>query len=180
MDIKAAAALIESEYRARAARAEEAYRRALATHPALYEAEKAARAAVLDGKPDDEAARLRARVTEVMREEGLDPSEFVASGSLFFAEIFFDAAFGCDAGVVGSGEPADFIAFHSVPARENILKRIVENMPHGQDAGHVRRGDHDGIRFFIGIGLAVEKAVVFPVGIPFFLDGRGFVCFRHL
>ena len=38
MDIKAAAALIESEYRARAARAEEAYRRALATHPALYEA----------------------------------------------------------------------------------------------------------------------------------------------
>lgn len=79
MDIKAAAALIESEYRARAARAEEAYRRALATHPALYEAEKAARAAVLDGKPDDEAARLRARVTEVMCEEGLDPSEFVAS-----------------------------------------------------------------------------------------------------
>ena len=128
--------------------------------------------------PDDGSAILLAPCPDPFDE--LLPSEFVASGSLFFAEIFFDAAFGCDAGVVGSGEPADFIAFHSVPARENILKRIVENMPHGQDAGHVRRGDHDGIRFFIGIGLAVEKAVVFPVGIPFFLDGRGFVCFRHL
>ena len=49
MNLRSAANLIRNEYRERQTAADEAYRRAMEAHPELYAAEKAVRAAVLDG-----------------------------------------------------------------------------------------------------------------------------------
>ena len=106
-------------------------------------------------------------------------SEIVASDVFGLAEFFCHAGFGCNSGVVGSGEPAALIAFHAVPAHENVLKRVVEDMSHGEDARHVRRGDDDGIGFLIRIRFPAEESVVLPPGIPFLFNFRRLVCFRH-
>ena len=96
-----------------------------------------------------------------------------------FTQNFIHLAFRGDPGVVRAGEPADRFAHHAMPADQDVLKRIVQHMPHGQDTRHVRRGDHNGIGFLFRIRLAAEQPVILPVGIPFGFDFRRFVCFRH-
>ena len=59
MNLRSAANLIRNEYRERQTAADEAYRRAMEAHPELYAAEKAVRAAVLDGA--DNVAELERR-----------------------------------------------------------------------------------------------------------------------
>ena len=76
MDLKTAANLIRSEYAARCAKAEEAYRRLLLTSDALYEAEKAVRAATLDGKSAKEIKSLEAKKAEILGKLGRKESEF--------------------------------------------------------------------------------------------------------
>ena len=127
---------------------------------------------------DDRSAVLLAPGPDTLHE--LFASELVAARALLFAQILFHAAFRGDSGVIGAGEPADLVSFHPVPASENVLKRVVEHMPHREDSRDVRRRNDDGIRFFRRIGPAVEQPVAFPPRIPFFLDGRGFICFGHL
>src|SRR5437868_9012595 len=40
-----------------------------------------------------------------------------------------------DPRVIGPGHPERFKALHAFPADEDVLNRIVQNMPHGEDAG---------------------------------------------
>lgn len=75
MNPQAAANLIRSEYRARRAQAEAAYREALQRHPALLQAEKDVRLAVLEGREND-LETLRAARTAVIRSLGYDPTAF--------------------------------------------------------------------------------------------------------
>jgi len=65
-----------------------------------------------------------------------------------FLERFLDDGLGGDAGVVGAGEPEDFVALHPFPAGENVLERIVEHVAHGEDAGHIWRRNNDGVGGF--------------------------------
>ena len=59
MNLRSAANLIRNEYRERQTAADEAYRRAMEAHPELYAAEKAVRAAVLDGADNVAAESVR-------------------------------------------------------------------------------------------------------------------------
>ncbi len=76
MDLKTAANLIRSEYAARCALAEELYRRLILASDELYEAEKAVRAATLDGKNAEETKALEEKRSAVIRSLGHDESEF--------------------------------------------------------------------------------------------------------
>ena len=106
-------------------------------------------------------------------------AERAAVDAFLLAEDLVDLALGGDAGVVGAGEPADFLAHHAVPADEDVLQRVVQDVPHGEDAGHVRRRDDDGIGLLVGIRFAVEAFVGLPLGVPFLFDFSGQICFRH-
>src|SRR5208283_3598625 len=58
---------------------------------------------------------------------------------------FLDDGLGGDAGVVGAGQPEDFLAVHARLAGEDVLDGVVEDVAHGEHAGDVRRRDDDGI-----------------------------------
>ena len=71
MDCKTAANLIKSEYMARRAAAHARFEKLLDCDDALAAAEKAVRAAILDGKPDDETARLTAERDRLLAAHGV-------------------------------------------------------------------------------------------------------------
>ena len=127
--------------------------------------------------PDDRAAVELLPFPDAFDE--LLAAERAAVDAFLLAEDLVDLAFRGDAGVVGAGEPADFLAHHAVPADEDVLERVVQDVAHGEDAGHVRRRDDDGIGLLLGIRLAVEAFVRFPLGVPFLFDFGGQICFRH-
>ena len=58
---------------------------------------------------------------------------------------FLDRRLRADAGMVGAGQPEDLESLHPGAPREDVLDRIVQDMPESQDAGDVRRRDHDRI-----------------------------------
>ena len=67
-----------------------------------------------------------------------------------------------------------------MPARQNILKRVVQRMAQMQGRGDVRRRDDDRIGF-AGIGrLCVEKLLVVPHAQGFKFHRGGFVSFGEL
>ena len=76
MDLKTAANLIRSEYAARQAQAEQSYRALMLASDELYEAEKAVRAAMLDGKNTEELAKLKNKRLSVIHSLGHDEKEF--------------------------------------------------------------------------------------------------------
>lgn len=92
--------------------------------------------------------------------------ELVAAGVLLLAQVFLDPRLGRDPGVVGAGEPADLLALHAVIADQDILQRVVEHMAERQDAGDVRRRNHDRIGFLRRVRPAVKITGLFPVRIP--------------
>ena len=85
---------------------------------------------------------------------------------------------GCDACVVGAGLPERVIALHPLPADQDVLQRVVEGMTHVQDAGNVRRGDHDAVGVAaLGVCARAEATGLFPgLGEP----GFGFGCVKCL
>ena len=84
-----------------------------------------------------------------------------------------------DAGVVRAGQPEGVEAGHTTPPHEDILDRLVERVPHVQDAGYVRRGyDHRIGDAALG-RLRVKVTVILPDRVPFGLGGLGVVSFVH-
>ena len=106
-------------------------------------------------------------------------AELVAAGVLLFAQVLFNARLGGDAGVVGTGEPADLLTLHAVVAAEDVLKRIVEHMPERENAGNVRRRDDDGIGLLLRIRLPVKIPGRFPFREPFCFDLSRFIGSRQ-
>ncbi len=74
MNFRNAASLIESEYLARKTDAEERYRAAMEESRELYEAEKAVRCAMLDGKSDKEIAALEKTKRDIISKLGITDS----------------------------------------------------------------------------------------------------------
>ena len=79
-----------------------------------------------------------------------------------------------NAGVVGAGQPHRVVAHHAVVARERIHDRLVEGVPHVQDARDVGRRQLDAERGLGGIKARVEIAALFPDGIPTLFNAGGF------
>ena len=126
---------------------------------------------------DDLAAELPFPLPDAADE--LFAAELVAAGVLLLAQVLFDPRLGGDAGVVGAGEPADLLALHAVVAAEDVLKRVVEHVPEGENAGDVRRRDDDGIRLLLRIRFPVKIPGGFPFREPFRFDLSRFIGSRQ-
>ena len=72
--------------------------------------------------------------------------------------------------MVGSRHPKGIEAFHPLIADQDVLKRIVQGMPHMQLSCNIRRGHNGRKRFFVPIHLCVKILVFTPLLIQFFLN----------
>ena len=70
-------------------------------------------------------------------------SKVVARFFLGSAQMFFDGGLGPNAGVIGSWKPQHLEALHTRATGQNILNRVVKNMTHRKNSGHVRRRNHN-------------------------------------
>ena len=88
-------------------------------------------------------------------------AEVVFGFALLFLQRLLDLHLRGDAGVVGAGQPEDFLAVHARLAAEDVLDGVVEHVPHVEHAGDIRRRDDDGIRRAL-VGDARGSAVKQP------------------
>jgi len=93
------------------------------------------------------------------------------------AQRRLDLVLGGDAGMIGARHPQGLVALHFFPADEEILDRVIEDMAHGEHAGHVGRRDHDRIGVFGGPGIGVEQLVLFPESVPAVFHQGGIIGF---
>ena len=68
--------------------------------------------------------------------------------------------------MVGAGEPECFITIHPGVPDQDILKRIVQNVTHGENAGHIGWRNYNNIRFFSGLIIRMKISFSQPVFIP--------------
>jgi len=76
------------------------------------------------------------------------PSE-IATIQSFLAQLILNAGLCRDAGMISARKPEGFLALETSPAGEYILQRIVQDVPHVEDSGHIRRRNHDHVRFAV-------------------------------
>jgi hypothetical protein len=108
------------------------------------------------------------------------PANIVPSFVFRFAEVLFDRGLRPDSGMIGPGQPKHLETLHPRAACENVLDRVIEDMPEGQDTGDIGRWDDDGKRRLGRIRIRAEAARFLPMGIPFRLHRAGIVGFGQL
>ena len=139
-----------------------------------------ARAAELLELLDDDAAVLFLPGPDALEE--FLAAEVVLGFLLLLLQRLFDLHLRGDAGVVGAGQPEDFLAVHARLAAEDVLDGVVEHVPHVEHAGDVRRRDDDGVRRALvahARRVGGEATLLQPEVIPFVLDGLRFVGFGN-
>jgi hypothetical protein len=107
-------------------------------------------------------------------------AEIVARDAFIFAQPFFDRSLRSDSSVIHAWQPKHFKALHPRAPRENILNRVVQDVPECQNAGDIRRRHHDRERLFLRTRVRFKIAIVDPTLIPLWLDGSRIVGFRKL
>ena len=90
---------------------------------------------------DDGAAGLLLPFPDLGRKR-LAP-HVAAARQLRFHKVAFHNHLRGDPCVILARLPQRVMALHPVPARQDVLQGVVEGVAHVQNAGHVRRGDHD-------------------------------------
>ncbi len=126
---------------------------------------------------EDDAAVLLLPFPDAV-DEGIAAEVIAVPDLAGLAEGFLDDVLGGDAGVIGAGEPEDFLAFHAGLAGEDVLDGVVEDVPEGEDAGDVGRRDDDGIGracWRHAGGVCGETAVFHPEVVPLGFDSLRFV-----
>ena len=106
-------------------------------------------------------------------------AEIVFGFALLFLQRLFHLHLRGDAGVVGPGQPENFLAVHARLAAEDVLDCVVEHVAHVEHAGDIRRRDDDGIRGLGGLRIGGEATLLQPEVIPFVLHGLRFVGFGN-
>src|SRR5262249_6382986 len=99
----------------------------------------------------------------------------VACLAFFFAQTPFHHGLRRDAGMVGARHPERVVPLHAPPANEDLLKRVVERVPHVQRAGDGRRWDCDAVRLSVWVGSGVKVSLLFPEIEPALLGRMGIV-----
>ncbi len=98
-------------------------------------------------------------------------TDLLARLLLLLEELPLDDRLGGDARVIGAGHPQRDVPEHAPVADHDVLDRADHRMTHVQDAGDVRRRNHDRERAFPGRrGLGLECPALLPA-----LEDRGFV-----
>ena len=89
----------------------------------------------------------------------------VAFADALLCQLVDNFGFRRDRGVIRPGNPASVLAFHAGTANQNVLDRIIQNVPHVKHTGNVGGRDDNCVRP-APIGLGTEKFMVGPVSIP--------------
>ena len=63
-------------------------------------------------------------------------------------DMFFHRGLRADSGMIRSRQPEHFLAQHARAPGEDVLDRVIQDVPEGEHAGDVRRRHDDGIRRF--------------------------------
>ena len=94
---------------------------------------------------------------------------------LRLSQMFLDGCLRSHAGVVRARQPEHFVAQHSRAARQNILDRVVQDVPKSQNSGDIRRRDHDRIRGLGRIRVRPETSGFLPARVPLWFDSARIV-----
>ena len=86
----------------------------------------------------------------------------IVAGELFRRHLSLHHHLGGDARMIRAGLPERVQALHALPADEDVLKGVIEGVPHVQAAGDVRRRHHDAVGGGGGPGVGGEGPRVFP------------------
>ncbi len=81
--------------------------------------------------------------------------------------------------MIGSGNPNNRMPCLSGSPDENVLNGVVQNMTHGQNAGHVGRGDDDGVGWLLLVFFSGKATGFQPLLIEAVFDFGGLVGFFH-
>ena len=112
---------------------------------------------------EDDAAVLTGPVPRVF-EELLASKVLLADA--FLGKTAYHFGFRGDGSMVGSRHPEGILAKHARTTDKHVLQGVVHHMAHMQHARHVRRRNHNGIRF-AAVRLGMEALVLHPPGVPF-------------
>ena len=125
---------------------------------------------------DDDAAVLFLPCPDFLQE--FFPAEvFAVLHDALLAQALLDDRLGGDAGVVGAGQPEDFVAFHARQPRQDVLNGVVEHVPQRQHAGDVGRRNDNRIGRLGRMRIGHETLPLQPILVPFLLNGLRFVRF---
>ncbi len=80
----------------------------------------------------------------------------------FFGEFALDHHLGGDAGVIGSRQPEGVFAQHAMPANGDVDLGVFQHVADVEDAGHIRRWDHQREDLRAGFGGSVKNAGIDP------------------
>ena len=94
-----------------------------------------------------------------------------------FLERLLDRVLRGDAGVVGAGQPENFLAVHARLAGEDVLDGVVEDVAHVSTPVTFGGGMTMEYAGLADCAFGDEKLSVQPELIPFVLDGLRFVSF---
>ena len=92
----------------------------------------------------------------------------IGFGEPFALHLLHDFDFRRDGGVVGAGEPQRLVTLHTLKAREDVLNRLIQRVPHVKLPRDVGGRHHYGERLFLVVGmsleiLALEPEIVYPL-----------------
>jgi len=82
---------------------------------------------------------------------------------LFFGESLFNDVLSGDSGMIGTWQPECFTAKHALMPDQDVLKSIIQNMPHGEHACHVWRRNNYAVFFAVAVGIRGKTTA----GLPF-------------
>ena len=108
------------------------------------------------------------------------PAEILPRFVFRLPQILFDRGLRPDSRVIRPRQPENFESLHARAPGEDVLDRVVENVPERQNAGHVRRRNNDGIRRLRRMRVRAEISRFLPACVPFRFHGIGIVGFRQL
>ena len=125
---------------------------------------------------DDDIAVLVLKIPDAL-EELLTP-QIVAGHALLLAHLALDPGLRRDARMVGARQPQHFLAILPCASGEDVLQRIIQDMPKMQNPSNIRRRNDDRIRVLLGPRIGFKAFSGNPSGVPLGFHRLGFIGFR--
>ena len=107
-------------------------------------------------------------------------AEVVSCKSLVYSEVFLNLDLGCNARMVGAGNPEGGIALHTLGSYKYILEGLVKRVSHMKLTGYVRRGDNYREGRLFGVGVGRKILFLAPLTVNSFLKVARVVIFSKL
>ena len=104
----------------------------------------------------------------------------IAAVQFVFAQLLFHDRLGGDSGVIRAGHPERGPTFQAGAADEDVLQRVVQDVPHREHASHIGRRDDDAVRLPARVGPTRKRVGGLPGGMPPLFDFARLVALGNL